>query len=321
MDEKFESFFQRIDDATISVQKKKNMTYLEALTNVGEVLFRQEEASDHNEYIQKLKNEISIADLTKEQIRKALQLLILKGMKQATQANHAMTPDTVAMFISYLVNKFTKDHKQISILDPAIGTGNLLTAVLNQIERVRQSYGFEPDETLLKLAYVSANLQQHNVELFHQDSLTNMYIDPVDVVIADLPVGYYPNEEVAKQYQLKAANGLSYVHHLMIEQTMKYVKNGGFLFFIIPNFMLETPEAATLHKFLKEQAWIYALLQLPKSMFNNEKYEKSILVLRKHGDDIQPPSQALLVELPSFSNKTALGDIIKSMEKWFDDHL
>ena len=50
MDEKFESFFQRIDDATISVQKKKNMTYLEALTNVGEVLFRQEEVSDHNEY-------------------------------------------------------------------------------------------------------------------------------------------------------------------------------------------------------------------------------------------------------------------------------
>lgn len=317
MDEKFESFFQKVDDATTAVQNEQQITYLEALSVIGESLFLQE----NSQHIQGLIDQINLDELSKEQVRKALQLLILKGMKQATQANHAMTPDTVAMFISYLVTKFTRHHQQISILDPAVGTGNLLTAVLNQLEKVTESYGVEPDETLLKLAYVAANLQKQKVELFHQDSLTKLYIDPVDVIIADLPVGYYPNEEVAKQYHLKASEGLSFVHHLMIEQTLKYTKEGGFLFFIIPNFMFETREAAALHKYLKDNAWVYALLQLPKSLFKNEKFEKSIFIIRKHGQNIQPPSQALLVELPSFSNKTAMSEIIKSMDHWFEVNL
>lgn len=30
--------------------------------------------------------------------------------------------------------------------------------------------------------------------LLHQDGLANLLVDPVDVVISDLPVGYYPDE-------------------------------------------------------------------------------------------------------------------------------
>lgn len=323
MKDRFETFFQIADECAKMIQKELNITYLEALTEVGEAMF---EEKSHQKLttikgLSDLIEKIDITNLEKEKVRKALQLLILKGMKEATQANHAMTPDTVAMFISYLVNKLTSSKKEFSVLDPAVGTGNLLTAVLNQTEKAVLSYGIEPDETLLKLAYISANLQEHNIELFHQDSLTELYINPVDVVIADLPVGYYPKEEVAKKYHLKAETGLSFVHHLMIEQTLQYTNQGGFLFFIVPNFIFETPQAAELHKYIKNHAWIYALLQLPKSMFKDEKYEKSIFILRKHGEDIQPPNQALLVELPSFSNKSALSDILRSMEKWFDEHL
>ena len=46
-----------------------------------------------------------------EQIRKALQLAILKGMKESSQPNHQMTPDAIGMFISYLVGKFTKGRR------------------------------------------------------------------------------------------------------------------------------------------------------------------------------------------------------------------
>lgn len=44
-----------------------------------------------------------------------------------------MTPDTIGLFISYLVNKFMADKKELTILDPALGTGNLLFTVLNQL--------------------------------------------------------------------------------------------------------------------------------------------------------------------------------------------
>ncbi len=40
----------------------------------------------------------------------------------------------------------------------------------------------------------------------------------MDAVVCDLPVGYYPNEEVALDYELCAAEGMSYAHHLFIEQ-------------------------------------------------------------------------------------------------------
>ncbi|HRF77540.1 MAG TPA: PDDEXK nuclease domain-containing protein, partial [Chitinophagales bacterium] len=42
------------------------------------------------------------------------------------------------------------------------------------------------------------------LELFHQDSLEPLFIDPVDTVICDLPVGYYPNDEGAEAFELKA---------------------------------------------------------------------------------------------------------------------
>ena len=37
--------------------------------------------------------------------------------------------DAVGMFVSYLVGKFTKNQKELVMLDPAVGTGNLLFAM------------------------------------------------------------------------------------------------------------------------------------------------------------------------------------------------
>lgn len=85
-------------------------------------------------------------------------------------------------------------------------------------------FGVEVDEVLIKLALVNANLQKHAIEFFHQDGLAPLYIDPVDAVVSDLPVGYYPNEIGASEYKLKADEGMSYAHHLFIEQSVKHTK-------------------------------------------------------------------------------------------------
>ncbi|WP_241657869.1 class I SAM-dependent methyltransferase [Anaerobacillus alkaliphilus] len=321
----FENFFKGIDQSAEALQNETEFTYLEALIHTGELLFKGETNLHLSELaLKKFKNSLSNIDLnkiSKEQIRKAFQLAILKGMKEATQSNHAMTPDAVALFISYLINKLTEEMEHFRILDPAVGSGNLLTAILNQSTKSISSYGIEPDETLLQLAYVSANLQQHNVELFHQDALMDIMVDPVDIVVADLPIGHYPNKENSNRYKLKAKEGLSFTHHLMIEQSINYTKEGGFLLFLIPNFLFESEQAQQLHTYIKESTYIYSLLQLPKSMFKDEKHAKSIFILRKKADGIKAPSQALLAELPSFSNKTALSEMIKSMNNWLDAYI
>ncbi|EEL85829.1 hypothetical protein bcere0029_43740 [Bacillus cereus AH1272] len=113
---------------------------------------------------------------------------------------------------------------------------------------------------------------------------------------------------------------MSYAHHLFIEQSVKHTKEGGYLFFLVPNFIFESDQAPKLHAFIKETCFIQGLLQLPVSMFKNEKNAKSIFVLQKKGPSVIMPKQALLVELPKFSNMKAMENIMDQLNTWFATH-
>ncbi|PGM89550.1 SAM-dependent methyltransferase [Bacillus cereus] len=322
-----ETLFSIFDSSTVVLRKELDVTYLEALVETGDNLFEgailQEELSEST--IERLNREYSTFNeetYKGEEIRKAFQLAILKGMKEGVQANHEMTPDAVGMFMSYLFHKFMQGQKEITVLDPAIGTGNLMTTVFNSAKEglAMSGFGVEVDEVLIKLALVNANLQKHAIEFFHQDGLAPLYIDPVDAVVSDLPIGYYPNEIGASEYTLKADEEMSYAHHLFIEQSVKHTKEGGYLFFLVPNFIFESDQAPKLHAFIKETCFIQGLLQLPVSMFKNEKNAKSIFVLQKKGQGVTMPKQALLVELPKFSNMKAMENIMDQLNTWFATH-
>ncbi|PJN63431.1 class I SAM-dependent methyltransferase [Bacillus mycoides] len=327
MSQAVETLFSIFDSSTVVLRKELDVTYLEALVETGDNLFEgailQEELSEST--IERLNREYSTFNeetYKGEEIRKAFQLAILKGMKEGVQANHEMTPDAVGMFMSYLFHKFMQGQKEITVLDPAIGTGNLMTTLFNSAkeELTMSGFGVEVDEVLIKLVLVNANLQKHAIEFFHQDGLAPLYIDPVDAVVSDLPIGYYPNEIVASEYTLKADEGMSYAHHLFIEQSVKHTKEGGYLFFLVPNFIFESDQAPKLHAFIKETCFIQGLLQLPVSMFKNEKNAKSIFVLQKKGQGVTMPKQALLVELPKFSNMKAMENIMDQLNTWFATH-
>lgn len=322
-----ETLFSIFDSSAVVLRKELDVTYLEALVETGDNLFEgailQEELSESA--IERLNREYSTFNeetYKGEEIRKAFQLAILKGMKEGVQANHEMTPDAVGMFMSYLFHKFMQGQNEITVLDPAIGTGNLMTTVFNSAKEglTMSGFGVEVDEVLIKLALVNANLQKHAIEFFHQDGLAPLYIDPVDAVVSDLPIGYYPNEIGASEYKLKADEGMSYAHHLFIEQSVKHTKEGGYLFFLVPNFIFESDQAPKLHAFIKQTCFIQGLLQLPVSMFKNEKNAKSIFVLQKKGPSVTMPKQALLVELPKFSNMKAMEDIMDQLNTWFATH-
>lgn len=322
-----ETLFSIFDSSAVVLRKELDVTYLEALVETGDNLFEgailQEELSESA--IERLNREYSTFNeetYKGEEIRKAFQLAILKGMKEGVQANHEMTPDAVGMFMSYLFHKFMQGQNEITVLDPAIGTGNLMTTVFNSAKEglTMSGFGVEVDEVLIKLALVNANLQKHAIEFFHQDGLAPLYIDPVDAVVSDLPIGYYPNEIGASEYKLKADEGMSYAHHLFIEQSVKHTKEGGYLFFLVPNFIFESDQAPKLHAFIKETCFIQGVLQLPVSMFKNEKNAKSIFVLQKKGSNVTMPKQALLVELPKFSNMKAMENIMDQLNTWFATH-
>jgi site-specific DNA-methyltransferase (adenine-specific) len=317
----FEGLFNLFNETASIIQDRYNITYLEALIETAENLFHDNldiEDEALKKQLEELYKKEELSKYKKEEIRKAYQLAILKGMKEGTQPHHEMTPDAVSLFISYLFNKMVNSAtKEVSLFDPAIGTGNLVTTLLNNTDKSIHAFGSDVDETLLKLCYANANLQEHNLELYHQDSLKPLFLSPVDFVISDLPIGYYPNDQVAKSFQLKAKEGYSYSHELMIEQSLNYVKEDGYLILMIPNFTFSEEQTEKLNKFLREQAVIIGLLQLPLSLFKNEKFAKSILILQKKGSNAKAPQQVLLADLPKFSNLSGMASITQQINEWF----
>lgn len=320
-----EQLFTLFNETANILQEELSCTYLEALAETGENLFHgsvlQDELSELTvKRLKKQYEEIQLDHFSKEDIRKAYQLVILKGMKESVQANHQMTPDTVGMLMGYLLGKFI-NKQDFTLLDPAVGTGNLLTTVLNQHPQKRiESFGVDVDDLLIRLAYVNANLQQHPIQFFNQDSLEPLFIDPADAVISDLPVGYYPNDVRAADYQLAAKEGHSYSHHLFIEQSIRHTKPGGYLFFTIPNGLFESEQAAQLQQYLKDTVYIQGLLQLPLSMFKNKQSAKTIFILQKMEEGVKPPKQVLLANLPSFSNAGEMEKMLRKIDQWYKEN-
>ena len=315
-----EELFTVFNETALIIQEELEYTYLESLALSGENIFQeailQEELSElSKKRLRKSYEAIKLAKYTKEEIRKAFQLVILKGMKESTQPNHQMTPDSIGILFGYLVQKFYV-KEDLRLLDLAVGTGNLLTTVMNyQQGKNLAAYGVDIDDLLLQLALVNANLQEQQVEFYNQDSLEHLFIDPVDVVVSDLPVGYYPNDVRANEFKVKAENGHTYAHHLFIEQSMNYLNPGGYAFFVIPNNLFESEQADKLHEYIKEEVHIQGILQLPETLFKNKQSAKSILILQKKGNNIVAPKQ-VLAKVPRLSNMPAMEKVLSEMDTW-----
>lgn len=316
-----EQIFNWLNDTTELIQQHEQEPYLDSLATTLEILFYQDVSPEMDDILShKLEeslNDKEIKELDHENVRKAIQLAILKGMKDSTQPNHLMTPETVAFIIQYLVVKLTDSKKSLRLFDPVSGTGNLLTTVMTGLDKDVTAIASEIDTTLIKLGLANANLQEKEVEFFQQDSLRPFLLDPVDVVIGDLPVGYYPDDVRAEAFELQADVGHSYAHHLLIEQSINYTKDGGFLVFVIPNGLFESDQADKLHTYLHEHVHIIGLLHLAESTFKSKEQAKSILVLQKKGNSTHTPKQPLLVKLPSFKDTNAMKDILGQMNNWF----
>ena len=314
-------WFQILDESADKIANALNITYLEGIVETADNIVEEKVTPPELERdLETLYHQIYKMDATPEQVRKAVQLVILKGMKNSAQPHHQMTPDAVALFMSYLVNKLPLKNGW-TCLDLAVGTGNLLTAILNHAhKKVDYAAGVDIDDVLMKLSVANINLQQHDVELHHQDSLRPLLVDPVDVVVTDLPYGYYFDEENAKRFQVSSGpRPLS--HYLLIEQGLTYTNPGGFLLFLIPNDLFSMDHDRKLHQLIQESAIIMGILQLPQTMFRDISHAKSILLLQKKGPEAKKPKQALLADLPSFKNRETMTAMMKHIDKWFKENL
>lgn len=305
--ETIERLFSFIDEYSEKVTKEQDITYLEGVLETLNAWLDGDIKPDGDKP-------------SKEEIRKAIQLAVLKGMRQSTQPNHQMTPDSLGLLLGYFVEQFYekqfKSDAKITVLDPAIGTGNLLLTVMNLVGDKIEGIGVEIDDLLIQIAAADGELEEQPIALYRQDALENLIIDPVDAVICDLPVGYYPNEEVAKEYKVKSPEGMTYAHHLFIEQSLKYVKDGGYLFFLVPDHIFESEQSAILNKLITSKTWIQAVVQLPDELFSSKAHAKSLLILQKKNDTGEAVKEVLLAKVPNMKNIKALELFFAKVQRW-----
>ncbi|MHA6252009.1 class I SAM-dependent methyltransferase [Oceanobacillus sp. CAU 1775] len=319
-----EQLYEWLNGYTEEVMQHLYEPYLDSLTEVMETLFYEAPADDLDDILKK-KLEVALTEIksinyTLEDLRKAIQLAILNGMKGTTQEQHLMTPESIGLIVGYLANQLMADKKELSLFDPASGTGNLLITVMERLSAEKKAYASEVDPTLIQLSAILANLQKREIQFFHQDSLRPLLLDPVDLVVSDLPVGYYPDDVQASEYKLMADEGHAFSHHLFIEQSLRYTKEAGYLIFVVPDFLFDSEQSDKLNHFLRENAHIIGVLRLPETIFKAKRHVKSIVILQKKGENTKNPKQPLLVQMPDLNNQNAMADILKQMNLWFDTY-
>ncbi|MDY4002252.1 class I SAM-dependent methyltransferase [Streptococcus orisratti] len=256
--------------------------------------------------------------LSKEEWRRAFQFIFIKASQtEKLQANHQFTPDAIGFIILYLVENLTKSDK-LDVLEIGSGTGNLAQTLLNNSSKELDYLGIEVDDLLIDLSASIAEIMGSNAQFLQEDAVRPHILKESDVIISDLPIGFYPNDDIAKRYQVASAEGHTYAHHLLMEQSLKYLKKNGVAIFLAPVSLLTSQQSDLLKSWLKGYADVIAVITLPETIFGNSANAKSIFILQKQSN-VTP--ETFVYPLSDLQNRNVLTTFIENFQNWKRDNM
>ena len=238
--------------------------------------------------LQHRNEQLRALNLTKLEWQKVYQFALVKGAKEMhLQANHQLTPDAIGYIIKFMIETLTTETS-LSILELGSGTGNLAETLLTGMPDKDLTYtGFEVDDLMIDLSASIADVMQTSAQFLQIDAVRPQVIEPVDLSLSDLPVGYYPDDEIAKRSVVGSQLEHTYAHHLLMAQGFKYLKAEGYAIFVAPSDLLSSPQANLLKKWLQDYARVAAVITLPEDIVT-ENNSKAIFVLQKSAQGKAP---------------------------------
>ena len=252
----------------------------------------------------------------KETIRKVYQFLLLKALKELNNPSYDITPEVITMYISHLIECIYGD-KKVSITDLASGSGSLLINIAALVKGEKEITSVDVDSNYVRLQQNIFNLLETNVEIINQDALKPLNIKKQDVVISDVPFGYYADEDNSLNYKLCSTDGYSLNALLFIEQAANYLDENGVGILVIPKKVLELED--NFKKYLEEDINLNAVITLPDEMFKNASQQKAIILITKKGQN-RLPNQVFLAQIPSFQNKASYAKFIEEFNDWLENN-
>ena len=252
----------------------------------------------------------------KETIRKVYQFLLLKALKELNNPSYDITPEVITMYISHLIECIYGD-KKVSITDLASGSGSLLINIAALVKGEKELTSVDVDSNYVRLQQNIFNLLETNVEIINQDALKPLNIKKQDIVISDVPFGYYADEDNSLNYKLCSKDGYSLNALLFIEQAANYLDENGVGILVIPKKVLELED--NFKKYLEEDINLNAVITLPDEMFKNASQQKAIILITKKGQT-RLPNQVFLAQIPSFQNKASYAKFIEEFNEWLENN-
>lgn len=296
--EHVETLYDCLDESATLLYKTYKTPYLEGVVKTCENIISnsiEDEFDKIKPELQGFMDKVTEIDFDKEEIRKAFQFACLKGFKHSKITNQMITPETIGIFYNYLISKlYTK--KSLSILDPLVGTGNLLTVVANGLDKPVQIIGCDQDLNAYKLSNALFDMLGYGEQIFLQDTIS-FKCPPVDLIISDFS-GIIENDV----YDIIG-------HH------STNIKPGGFLIGIFDELVVSNDALIKHAKDLNELWNLFGLIKLPENL--TKHYPKSIVLFQRSGALVTKPKKFLLAELPEFSNKEDFAKVINQLNHWF----
>lgn len=308
--EKIEKAYGYLLENTQTIQNDLQTNFYDALVEQNAIyLDGQTELTLVKENNQRLKD----LNLNKEEWRRSFQYLLMKAAQtEPLQANHQFTPDGIGFLLVFLVDQLASCD-QVDVLEMGSGTGNLAQTLMNNCQRSLDYLGLEMDDLLIDLAASMAEVMKADVNFAQGDAVRPQVLKESDVIISDLPVGYYPEDAIASRYQVASPQGHTYAHHLLIEQSLKYLKPGGVAIFLAPNDLLTSEQSPLLKKWMQDHAQVLAMVTLPENLFRSANLAKTIFVLRKQEEAVVQP---FVYPLTDLQDQEDLVKFRESFQNW-----
>ncbi len=300
-----EAFYEYLDQVATRLNAMDGTPYLSGVSLALEYLLddgfvKQLPTAVEND-LEGFREAVIGIELQKESVRRGIQLAMLKGFKEMRITNAMMTPDSIGIFISYIINKLYDGAKDMHILDPLVGTGNMLATINNHYHHSLKYTGVDADPTMSELARNILDALEIDHQIFHADALA------FEGGVFDLIVSDFPIESVERKH--------TYFPYQIILKHLESLKPHGFFISVIENDFFDQNEAEQFKSRLMEHAHLYGLIKFDETLF--KAHPQSLLIIQKKADASEQIDDFLLADLPPFDDETRFNEAIEKLEQWF----
>ena len=311
--EKIEEAFGLLLENVQTIQNQLGTNFYDALIEQNAAYLGEAE----DELIGKNNQRLRELNLTAEEWRRTFQFLFIKANQtEPMQHNHQFTPDSIGFLLTFLLDELVAGQTA-SVLEIGSGTGNLAQTILHHSQKQLDYLGVEVDDLLIDLSASMAEVMDSAISFVQGDAVRPQILKESQIIISDLAVGYYPNDAIAQRYQVASPKGHTYAHHLLMEQSLKYLAKDGYAIFLAPNDLLTSEQSPLLKAWLQDQASVVATIALPTNLFGNPNQAKSIFILQKKGHLSGP---TFVYALQDLQNSEDLQDFVNNFKNWKAEH-